>query len=398
MLSVREANDLINSYARDFGVETIELAKADGRILAENIESDRNYPPFNRSAMDGYAIRQQDFGVYKTFKITGELHAGDSPDMRVAKGNCVKIMTGTAVPEDCDAVIRIEDCKITGDEVEFSVNAVKPWQNISRQGEDCGLGEILVKKGEVITPAILGVLAVIGKSKVTVYQLPKLAIISTGNEVIPIDHPVKPYQIRDSNSYALAGFFEYYKISPTYKSLVKDDKQEIISAVKTALNCEIIIISGGVSMGDADFVPDVLSDLGVKKVFHKVKIKPGKPIWFGIGPGGQFVFALPGNPMSCQVAFKVFIEPFILKCFSSSPQRQFLLPIDNGRKKKTKFEEYFPCKIVNDGTSVLREVSINGSGDISSTIHSDGLAIHEEVKGDLQKGELLRFLPWRLGR
>src|SRR6185437_6534905 len=338
MLTVKEAQDIVKMYAGSFGWEEVPLDKAVGRVLYEDILADRDYPPFNRSAMDGFAVRAEDLKKYSELEIAGEVFAGDNPGELTEEGRCIKIMTGAPLPKGTNAVIRVEDSTISEGNAKFELQETKEWANIARRGEDSKQGQVIVKSSSICTPSVISLLAATGRYRVKVYRTPAIAIISTGNEVKKIHEQVFDYQIRDSNSITLAAFLSGYHIPVHRQFLVADKKEEISEAIEQSLGADIIIISGGVSMGDADFVPDVLKETGVEKRFHKVQIKPGKPIWFG-NYGTTVVFALPGNPLSCQVAFKVFIEPYLRASFGLSPLKVLRLPIRESKKKKTKFDE-----------------------------------------------------------
>lgn len=395
MLTIKEAQAIIGKQAKQFGVETVSIQAAQGRILAEDIMADRNYPPFNRAAMDGYAIRAEDFSEndLREFLVIEEIYAGAVSTKTLTKGSCYKIMTGSSTPLEADTIIRVEDSIQKENKVTFLVSTIKKGQNIAKCGEDRKEGTLVLKKNTTLDALQIAALAVLGKNNVGVHKLPVVSIISTGNEVIPIDQPVLPHQIRNSNQYTLESFLKNYSIKVAATRLVPDNKEELSNAVADFIHSDILILSGGVSMGDADYVPEILTASGVEKVFHKVAIKPGKPLWFGKSKTGV-VFALPGNPMSVQVAFKVFVEPFLRACFGLPPAMVLELPMAADRIKKVSFDEYFPCTIDNDGGSSLMPVPINGSGDVTSLLYSHGLALQESDQKELKKGDLVDFLFW----
>jgi molybdopterin molybdotransferase len=395
MLAVKEAQAIICQLAKNFGVETVSIQNAQGRVLAEEVLADRDYPPFNRAAMDGYAIRAEDFletGL-REFQITEEIYAGALPSKNITKGTCYKIMTGASTPLNADTIIRIEDAEQNGTKVFFRIDQVKKGQNIAKKGEDRKEGELVLKKNTRLNAPEIAALAVLGKKEVSVHKLPVISIISTGDEVVPIAQIVLPHQIRNSNQYSIEGFLKNYSIKVADKRLVTDNKEVISKAILDFIDSDILILSGGVSMGDADFVPEVLNAAGVEKIFHKVAMKPGKPLWFGKSRRGV-VFALPGNPMSVQVAFKVFIEPFLRKCFGLPDSLILKMPMATERIKKVSFDEFFPCVIENEGHSMLRPVVVNGSGDVTSTLYSHGLALHDQERKELKEGDLVDFFFW----
>jgi len=396
MLTVTEARNLILQHARSFGIETILLSEAYERVLAEDIYADRDYPPFNRSAMDGYALKFKDLDKFKEFKLVAEMLAGEGIKSLIEEGACIKIMTGAPVPQGADLVIRVEDSELNDGMVKFKSLPSKIWQNIAIQGEDARLGELVLKKSTIINASTSGLLASLGRSNVKVHSLPKVSIISTGNEIKAVEDAVLRHQIRDSNSYTIASFFQHYNIDIASRKLVSDLKEEIKHAIESLKDMDILILSGGVSMGDADFVPEVLNECGVKTIFHKVQIKPGKPLWFGVRDNKKVVFALPGNPVSCQVAFKVFIEPFLRACFDLPPCQTIKLPLTSIRKKKSSFEEYFPCILGQFGSQAgLQQIKNNGSGDFTSITRSSGLAVHPAEIEELKEGDVVEFIPWR---
>ena len=397
MQSIENALELILSNKQNFGTETISIHDCLDRVLAEDIYADRDYPPFNRATMDGYAIISQDINIGKNslLKLTDTIHAGEAKQFALESGNCIKIMTGAPVPKRANAVIRIEDTHINGNEIHFNVKQLKENQNIAIQGEDARKGDLLIKKGTKLNPNSISLLAVTGHAKLEVYKLPIIAIVSTGNEIVAVESVIQPHQIRDSNVHTLKNSLLNYCISAIQTALIVDDKIALTNTLSELLNTDIIIISGGVSKGDADYVPEILKYLGVIEIFHRVSIKPGNPLWFGKMPNGGVVFGLPGNPISVQVGYKVFIESFIRKCFDMEPIEPIFLPLLGEKSKKSNFTEYFPCKLTHENKkSGLAINKMNTSGDISTTNNSDGIAIHPSEKQIIEKGEFVEFYFW----
>jgi molybdopterin molybdotransferase len=364
--------------------------------LAVDIFADRDYPPFNRATMDGFAIIAQDLNSDSNkLKLQETIHAGEAKQLEIVTGNCIKIMTGAPVPQGANAVIRIEDTTINGNEIHFNVNQVKTNQNIAIQGEDAKKGDLLIKKGTKLNPNSIALLAVIGCAKLEVCKLPNIAIVSTGNEIVAVESPILPYQIRDSNVHALKNVLHNYRISAIKTALIEDDKTKLHEAICELLSSDILIISGGVSKGEADYVPEILKHLGVIEIFHRVSLKPGNPLWFGKMPNGGVVFGLPGNPISVQVGYKVFIEPFLRACFNLQQIEPIFLPLLDEKLKKTNFTEYFPCRLtLENKQSGLAINKMNTSGDISTTNNSDGIAIHPAEKQKIEKGEFVEFYFW----
>lgn len=387
MLSYQEAQHIIKSFAHSFGTEKVLLDDAFERVIAEDVFADRDYPPFNRSAMDGYAIRAEDFknGI-KKFHVVDTVYAGGTTQKNLASGQCYKIMTGASVPLSADAVIRKEDAEQKDDAVSFLIDEIKPFQNIAKKGEDIKKSNLVLNRAIKCNVAITGLLASLGKIELLVEALPRVAIITTGNEVVELGGEVSEVQIRNSNFFLLKALLQKWKITPAYHCHVGDDPVEISSALENALQYDIVILNGGVSAGDADFVPAVLKQAGVKQLFHKVAIRPGKPFWCG-HKGKAMVFALPGNPLSCLVTFTVFIRPYLETSFGIN-SALLSLPIANDRKQKVLLDEFFPVAI-KGAPSAFHSISFNGSGDIRLGFEAQAFALHPNDKTEIKEGETI---------
>jgi len=362
MLSYIEAQHIIKSFAHSFGTEKVLLDDALGRVIAEDVFADRDYPPFNRSAMDGYAIRAEDLenGIEK-FEIVDTIYAGGTTEKNLSSGQCYKIMTGAAVPISANAVIRKEDAEQNENVVSFLIDDIKPFQNIARRGEDLKKNDLVLSKPIRCNAAITGVLASVGKDEVFVESLPTAAIVTTGNEVMQLGKEVNDVQIRNSNFYLLKALLKNWNIKPSFHHHASDDPKEIFFCLERALQYDVVIINGGVSAGDADYVPSVLQQLGVKQLYHKVAIRPGKPFWCGHKEQAM-VFALPGNPLSCLVTFTLFIRHYLENCFGL-PSSLLSLPIADERKQRVKLDEFFPV-LIKGNPSQFYSIPFNGSGDI----------------------------------
>lgn len=393
LIPVSEAQAIILSETASWGSEIIPLERALNRVLTENISADRDYPPFNRSAVDGYAFSSADFKNGSTnLKVGGCIYAG-AKEQKLPPGKAVKIMTGAPVPAGADVVLKVEDSEEESSFVNFKLDLIKKWQNIALKGEDLSKNEAIMNAGTELGPAQIATLAATGHAEIKVAKLPAVRIISTGNELVKIRQKVLSHQIRDSNYYSLLSFLQKYGIHTPAYSLIPDKESLLANAIASATE-DILILSGGVSMGDADFVPDALEKAGFKKVFHKVAIKPGKPLWFG-KKGNQIAFALPGNPVSVQVAWKLFIEPFIRSACKMPEAPYLILPFMSERIKKSCFDEFFPCQLRNEGLTYLKPAVSNGSGDIRSTGLSDGIAWHPADSPELVSGNYVKFFKWQ---
>lgn len=402
MISVNDALNLVMAEARSFGTERIALEKSFGRVLAEDVRADRDYPPFNRSAMDGYAIVAENFAAQKKYVVQRIVFAGETPPPNPLPINgegesiTIKIMTGAAVPAPFNAVIRREDANEIQGKVAFQAAAVKAWHNISRQGEDMKRGEKISLRGRLIDNATVSLLASLGHVRPQVARLPRVAIISTGKEIIPPGRKPNPVQIRNANAFALQCQLAQCGISRLKHVHVADDRKKLRAAIAQFDKIDILLMTGGVSAGDSDYVPEVLEKLKFKKIFHKVQMKPGKPLWFG-RRGKTIVFAIPGNPFSAQVIFRIFIDPFLRSCFGMHSSSALALPLNAPRSKKDTLENYFPVKLetgANTGSG-LSPLKFNSSGDVRAALFSDGIAAHPAGQAELAAGSFVDFYPWR---
>ncbi|HET6254868.1 MAG TPA: molybdopterin molybdotransferase MoeA [Puia sp.] len=407
MVSFQEAQGIVVAQARSFGVEEIPLGLAGGRVLAEPIRADRDYPPFPRAVMDGYALGYDDLqrGV-RRFKVVETLLAGSQANGRIRSGECYKIMTGAAVPQDADMVIRREDVEENGEWMDVGVKEPEPWRpylNIARQGEDLKKGDVVIDKPCRCEPAVMGLLASVGYATVKVARIPRVAVVTTGDEVVNPGMPVSPVQIRNSNRWMLEAALRREGVGLEGSGHASDCPQTLTRALQGFISCDILIITGGVSAGDADYVPQVLEELGVRRLFHKIAMRPGKPTWCGVipegtggkggtgstgdqgGAGGGIVFALPGNPFSCLVNFALLIAPYLRACWGLERAAPMSLPLTGGRKKRTPLDEFFPVRI-EGAPAKLTQMPLNGSGDIRLGMQANALGLHPAESGDLESG------------
>ncbi len=386
MHTLNEALDVISRSARSFGREEVALDDALGRVLAEPVVADRDYPPFHRSAMDGIAIRYADFEQgMREFRVVETIYAGSESKETLCVGECYKIMTGAAVPVSASAVIRKEELSWSGTIAEVRSIHCQPFQHIALRGQDLLMGEEVLRPSVVITPSLISLLATVGKAEVLVERQPKVALFTTGNEVVSVSDRPSNVQIRNSNGHLMKALLLKNGIKAASCEHVGDRKDALTSAFQSRLSADILVVSGGVSAGDEDFVPEVLEALGVSELFHHVAIKPGKPVWCGKMPGGPMVFALPGNPFACLVTFKLFVESFIQCSYGLGMPSAEQFSLGTGHSKKTRFDEFFPVGVSCSGPEMQPVVS-NGSGDIRLGMLADAFALHSAKAGDLESG------------
>lgn len=315
MISVEEAQKIILNEISVIGNEKVLLTESLGRTLSEEIISPLNHPPWDSSAMDGYAVRLSDTKGASPerpayLKIIEEIPAGSLPQKTLRKGEAAKVMTGAPLPKGADAVVMVEETERKGESIEIYQTS-DPGVFIRRKGEAVQEGAQILKKGLCLRSAELALMASIGKSVVPVYQRPRVAILSTGDELADLDEVRGEDKIINSNGYGLSAQVTETGGLPVNLGIAKDDKDILMEKVKSGLIADFLLISGGVSMGDNDFVIEILESLGVGMRFWKVAMKPGKPLAFGT-KGGQAVFGLPGNPVASMVAFEQFVRPAIL--------------------------------------------------------------------------------------
>ena len=393
MMNYTEARAMLRQRARSFGTDILPLEQSYGRVLTGTIRADRDYPPFNRATMDGYALRIEDLqqGI-REFRVAATILAGDATSPQLSAGECYRIMTGASVPADADMVIRREDTEEGERSIRVRVDTARPFLNIARQGEDLRAGDLVIDSPCIAEPAIIGLLASLGQKELTVARLPKVALITTGNEIVPVETEPGPVQIRNSNRWLLQAFLKKWQIDPWSYQHIPDDKTLLKAAIEKALSADMIILCGGVSAGDADYVPETLEAAGVTRLFHKLAIKPGKPVWCGIGPRDTMVFALPGNPFSCLVGFILLIQPYLQACFGLPEEAHLSLPLGTAKKKHTPLDEFFPVR-VHGAPARLLPVSLNGSGDIRLGMQANALALHPADMPDLEEGTHIIYFP-----
>lgn len=413
MISVNEALKIVKENAFTPSISEVPLLESLGLILAENIIADRDFPPFDRVAMDGIGVRtqappaprgvafQSNFesvfyspsgGWGAVFEISGLQYAGESQKTLQNPQNCIEVMTGAVLPLGCDTVIRYEDVEIQEIEgvkyakIIIPVTEILVGQNIHPQGSDRKAGDILLKKGLKISPPEIAVMASVGKDEVLVENPPRIAVISTGDELVEITTNPEPYQIRMSNSYMLAGALAQVGIKANLFHL-KDDKELLFSKLKEILlNHDILLLSGGVSAGKKDFVPEILNNLGVEKLFHKVAQKPGKPFWFGKSEEGKTIFALPGNPVS---TFLCFCKYFL-------PQKEEQVILDKDVFFKPNITYFVPVKTYfQNGNMMATPFEGSGSADFANLTDCDGFVELPADNQEFKAGEVFGFVRFR---
>ncbi|MBX2907047.1 MAG: molybdopterin molybdotransferase MoeA [Taibaiella sp.] len=398
LISVEEAQEKILGEARSYGNELVPIANAVGRVLSSDVFADRDLPPYDRVTMDGIAIRYDDVvsGI-NTFSIQATMAAGDAPVAMEKAGGCVEIMTGCALPEGVDTVVRYEDVSVLNGAATIHVLPSRRGANIHARASDKQKGDLVLRKGLQIGAAHISMLASVGLSSVPVTRFPRIAVISTGDELVDVaDNPL-PHQVRRSNSVVLASILQNMGADVTMKHL--PDELAVVSEEMEALMmaCDVLLLSGGVSMGKFDVIPAALHALGFVEVFHKVKQRPGKPFWFGTHPSHRtVVFAFPGNPVSTFLCtYRYFLS--WLHMVSGGGKAEPIFAVLAEDVIFTPDLQYFlPVRLLSssDGRLIALPAAGNGSGDFSVLVETDAFIELPAGKSEFKSGEAYRVWPF----
>lgn len=398
MISVEEAEAMVLSCLRPLPDEVVPLEEGTGRVLREALVADRDFPPFDRVAMDGIAIRSGDFHKgLRSYRILGIQAAGEPAKALAGPGTCLEVMTGAILPQGADAVVRYEDLTMEGGHVIVELDEVAPWQNIHRRGVDRRTGETIVPAGRILSPAEIGVAATVGKAQLKVAARPRVAIISTGDELVPVDAIPEPHQIRSSNVHALQAAIRRWGALTAIHHL-PDDLENIIGALIELLPTQqALVLSGGVSMGKFDYLPTALERLGVQRLFHKVAQRPGKPFWFGHHPQGAVVFALPGNPVSAFMCLHRYFLPWMRKCAGLPPSESPVARLTEAVHFTPALTRFIQVKtyFTTDGFLMAEPVTASGSGDLASLADADAFFEMPANVDELPAGATGRLWPYR---
>jgi molybdopterin molybdotransferase len=314
MIAFDVALRLVLRHTKRQGAGRVSLGESAGCVLAKDIKADRDLPPFHRATMDGYAVPASDAQqVRVTLTVQGTITPGVVARERVKAGHCMKIMTGAPLPAGADAVVMVEDSEPADKGCVYLRGPVEKWQNVARQGEDIRKDSVVLRHGTIIDAAVNGLLAALGAVSVPVYRPPRMAVLITGEEVVAPSATPKPSEIRDSNSTIMASRLRELPVTLDLVGTSPDNRRTLRWLIQHGLKHDVVLISGGISMGDRDYVPGVLGQLGARIIVHRVAIKPGRPFLFARGPKGQYVFGLPGNPVSVLVCMEEFVMPALRK-------------------------------------------------------------------------------------
>jgi molybdopterin molybdotransferase len=379
----------LSAAARIADTEQLSIAQGFGRILAQSIHADRDYPPLPRSVRDGFAVRAGD--LPGELHIIGEVRAGERFHGELQPGQALEIMTGAPLPDGADAVVMVEHATVSGATVSIDGN-VQPGDNVGRQASDARTGEVLLGPGMRLDYAAIGVLAMVGLADVTVYRQPEVAILATGDEIVDGPFPVQDHQIRNTNSWVLAAQVARAGGKPIVLPVAPDLYAATRELIEHGLRFDLLLLSGGVSAGKYDIVERVLTDLGAEFCFDRVRIQPGQPLVFG-QVHGKYFFGLPGNPGSTLITFEVFARAAVELL---SGQTEARLPFFSCRltrplSQKPGLTRFLPAFLSADGSQVT-PASNSGSGDLPALARADVFLVTEPDRTEWAKGDCIRVL------
>jgi molybdopterin molybdotransferase len=394
MITVNEAEKLILENTGDFGAEIVMFDEALGRVLAETIKADRDLPAFNRVTMDGIALKYAALqkGV-TTFTIKATQAAGDNPIEIDGDEECIEIMTGAALPQSVDTVIRYEDVEIKDGKARLLTDSIKPSQNLHLKGTDKKQGDVLLTSGQVITPALISLIASVGEAEVRVKRLPRVVIVSSGDELVEVAATPSPYQIRRSNNYMVQAVLAQQSIKAATIH-IPDNPETIKQQLAICLqNYDVILMSGGISMGKFDHIPQALADLQVQQIFHKVQQRPGKPFWFGKHDNGVVVFAFPGNPVATFMCTQRYFLPWLNASLGKQNNKPVYAVLDTDFTFDPQLTYYLQVKLNfnEQGQLLATPVAGNGSGDFANLADTDAFMELPLERNEFKKGEAYRI-------
>jgi molybdopterin molybdotransferase len=386
LIPFEEAYNIVMNSAFETEIETIDFTRSLNRVVKEDITCDMDIPPFNKSMVDGFACRRADLGA--ELELIETIPAGTAPQKRVSGNQCSKIMTGAAIPDEADMVFMVEDSVImSSGKVRYTGSLTK--DNISPRGEDIMSGDIVIEKGTLVRPQDIALLAMAGCTSVKVSKQPVVSVISSGSELVEPSEKPGLSQIRNTNSYQLMAQIERTGAIGKYLGIARDDENATFDIIGQAISqSDVVLITGGVSMGDFDFVPSVLERAGVRLLFSRINIQPGKPTVFGIHQKA-LVFGLPGNPVSSFVQFELLIRPLLCRMMGYKWDPVILdLPMENSySRRSTGRKAIIPVVITKDRQVSL--VDYHGSAHISAFSKATGIIALDEGVKSVEKGEIV---------
>jgi molybdopterin molybdotransferase len=398
MLTPAQAETLIEQHLACLPIESLPLTQSAGAVLRENVYAERDQPPFDRVAMDGIALASSGAAANSgRLRVAGMQAAGDPPHMLDDPATCIEIMTGAMLPGGCDAVVPVEQLRRAGEFAEIGRKPVSAWQNVHRRGSDCRQGTLLLAAGTRLSAPEVAIAAGAGMARVRVSAQPMIVVISTGNELVEPGEAIAPHQVRRSNAYGITASLRQHGFTRVADDHVRDDEAELTDRLGFHLRThDVLVLSGGVSMGQLDLVPRVLEKLGVSLVFHHVAQRPGKPMWFGVSQTGPAVFALPGNPVSTLVCLSRYVLPALRTAMGQSPAAPPRIALTASIDVKAPLAFYMPVTLRSDewGRTSAEPKPTNGSGDFTALAGTDGFVELPPGPATFPKGFVAPFFRW----
>lgn len=408
MLSAEEAFRQVICWCHALPVAERDLDECLGAILAEDVLADQDLPPFDKALVDGYALSAADVELgLRDFIVAQTIRAGRFPHAELTPGQTARIMTGAPLPVGADAVVMWENVETESGLIRLPIErSIKPGQNVLSRGREIARGEVVLPKGLRLNGAAIGALGSVGRNRVKIVPQPRVRIVPTGDELVEIDQSPGPAQIRNSNAYVLRSMIQQAGGLPEVLPIALDEPQALAESLAAGLHSDILIVTGGVSAGEADLVPDTLAALGVEPVFHKIRLKPGKPLWFGVRHSAEeigqkpvrqvLVFGLPGNPVSVVVNFLLFVRPAIMamRGISTQPVAHQTVPLAEAVENRDERPAYIPARLTRYHDHIAAApVNWAGSNDLRGAALADGFILMPGGPSRLAPGSQVSFLP-----
>ena len=399
MLTPAQADELIGQHLQCLPIESLPLAQCAGAVLRENIYAERDHPPYDRVAMDGIALSSRAVSAgSRSFRIQGVQAAGDAPLTLTATTDCIEVMTGAVLPVGCDSVVPVEELSVADGQAALTARArVEPWHNVHRRGSDTRQGTLLLSAGQRLHAPEIAIAASAGMARVRVASQPMLVVISTGNELVEPGEPVLAHQVRRSNAYAIVSALREHGFQRVADDHIRDDAEELRARLRFHLEThDVLVLSGGVSMGRFDLVPKVLEELDVRTIFHKVAQRPGKPLWFGVAPSGAAVFGLPGNPVSTLVCLTRYVLPALRGSLGQTPEAPQRMALGAPLTVTPPLTHFTPVRLQQDdwGRDWAVPAPTHGSGDFTSLAGTAGFVELPPGPNTYAKGFVTRLYRW----
>ena len=399
MLTPAEADLLIGQHLQCLPIESLPLAQCAGAVLRENVYAERDEPPFDRVAMDGVALDSRAAGGgARTFRVQATQAAGDPPLTLASPQDCIEVMTGAVLPAGCNTVVPFEELSVARGQAALAAGTrLEAWQHVDRRGSDTRQGTLLLSAGARLRAPEIAIAAAAGMARIRVSNQPMLAVISTGNELIEPGEPVLAHQVRRSNAYAIVSALRERGFQRVADDHIPDDTQQLRARLRFHLEThDVLVLSGGVSMGRFDLVPKVLEELGVRAVFHRVAQRPGKPLWFGVAPSGAAVFGLPGKPVSTLVCLTRYVLPALCGSLGQSPAPAERIALGAPVTVTLPLTHFVPVRLEQDdwGRTWAQPAPIHGSGDFTALAGTGGFVELPPGPNTYAKGFVTRVFRW----